>query len=148
FTPQGAQLVPYEWFLALEQPGSTNLFRDNQNILKYRYLPQKPGPGNPDGLPVGFVGSKGDGPHWPGLTCAACHTNEIRDETSKVGYRVDGAPAHADVQALLTDLTAALQDTLRDEEKFGRFATKVVGGLGDKGKVADLKAELERLVTI
>src|ERR1700679_2117487 len=32
FAPQGSQLIPYDWFLALEQPGaSTTLFRDNQN---------------------------------------------------------------------------------------------------------------------
>ena len=42
FTPQGSQLIPYDWFLALEQADSQTLFRDNQNILKYRYLPQLP----------------------------------------------------------------------------------------------------------
>jgi hypothetical protein len=29
FTPQGSQLIPYDWFLALEQYDSTTLFRDN-----------------------------------------------------------------------------------------------------------------------
>ena len=61
FTSQGSQIIPYDWFLALEQPDSATLFRDNQNILKYRYLPQNPGPKNPDGLPVGFVLARGQG---------------------------------------------------------------------------------------
>src|SRR5262249_11408045 len=49
FTPQGSQIIPYDWFLVLEQPDSSTLFRDYQNILKYRYLAQEPGPQNPDG---------------------------------------------------------------------------------------------------
>src|SRR5208337_1504840 len=86
FTSQGSQIIPYDWFLALEQADSQTLFRENQNILKYRYLPQLPDSNNPDGLPVGFVGDEGVGRRWLGLTCAACHTNEIRFGTT--GYRV------------------------------------------------------------
>ena len=89
FTSQGSQIVPYDWFLALEQPDSATLFRDNQNILKYRYLAQNPGPKNPDGLPVGFALDQGAGRSWLGMTCAACHTAEIRLGTT--AYRVDGA---------------------------------------------------------
>ena len=66
FTAQGSQIIPYDWFLALEQADSTTLFRDNQNILKYRYLAQNPGPMNPDGLPVGFVAEQGAGPELAG----------------------------------------------------------------------------------
>ena len=58
FTEQGSQIIPYDWFLALEQVDQSKPFRDNQNILKYRYLPQNPGKLNPDGLPVGFVVGK------------------------------------------------------------------------------------------
>ena len=76
FTEQGSQIIPYDWFLALEQVDQAKPFRDNQNILKYRYLPQNPGKMNPDGLPVGFVfGKRGLGRRWLGMTCAACHTN-------------------------------------------------------------------------
>ena len=61
YTEQGSQLIPYDWFLHLEQADSEKPFRDTQNILKYRYLPQNAGPLNPDGLPVGFVGGAGAG---------------------------------------------------------------------------------------
>jgi hypothetical protein len=107
FTPQGSQILPYDWFLALEQPDSQTLFRDNHNILKYRYLAQLSDSNNPDGLPVGFVGDQGVGRKWLGLTCAACHTNEIRYGTT--AYRVDGAPTHGDVRALLEALIYAMQ---------------------------------------
>src|SRR5262249_40391361 len=130
FTDQGSQIIPYDWFLALEQVDQAKPFLENQNILKYRYLPQNPGKLNPDGLPVGFVaGKRGFGRRWLGMTCAACHTTEIR--LSETAYRVDGAPAQADVQALLAALTASLESTQSDPQKFARFAAKVLGAEND-----------------
>ena len=132
FSSQGSQILPYDWFLALEQPDSATPFRDAQNILKYRYLAQNPGPRNPDGLPVGFVLGKGTGRSWLGMTCAACHTAEIRLGTT--AYRVDGGPTGGDVQAFLTDLTRALLTTRTDPAKFGRFAAQVLGSIDTPGQ--------------
>ena len=140
FTSQGSQIIPYDWFLALEQADSQTLFRDNQNILKYRYLPQLPDSNNPDGLPVGFVGDEGVGRRWLGLTCAACHTNEIRFGTT--GYRVDGAPTQGDVRALLSAMITAMQKTRDDPAKFDRFAAKVLGNPNSSSGQLLLKAQL------
>lgn len=140
FTSQGSQIIPYDWFLALEQADSQTLFRDNQNILKYRYLPQLPDSNNPDGLPVGFVGDEGVGRRWLGLTCAACHTNEIRFGTT--GYRVDGAPTQGDVRALLSAMITAMQKTRDDPAKFERFAAKVLGNQNSSNGQLLLKAQL------
>lgn len=140
FTSQGSQIIPYDWFLALEQADSQTLFRDNQNILKYRYLPQLSDSNNPDGLPVGFVGDEGVGRRWLGLTCAACHTNEIRFGTT--GYRVDGAPTQGDVRALLSAMITAMQKTRDDPAKFERFAAKVLGNQNSSNGQLLLKAQL------
>ncbi|HEV3165283.1 MAG TPA: cytochrome c, partial [Isosphaeraceae bacterium] len=140
FTPQGSQIIPYQWFLALEQPDSTTPFRDNQNILRFRYLPQLPDSKNPDGLPVGFVGDSATNPNWMGLTCAACHTNEIRYKTT--GYRVDGAPTQGDVRALLSSMIDALQKTLDDPAKFARFAAQVLKNHNDPTSQALLKKQI------
>jgi hypothetical protein len=140
FTAQGSQIIPYDWFLALEQADSAMLFRDKQNILKYRYLAQKPGPLNPDGLPVGFVSDQGIGRAWLGLTCAACHTNEIH--MGDTAYRVDGAPTFGDVQGLLSAMIAAMQQTLADAAKFDRFATKILGEHNSPLNQSRLKAQL------
>jgi hypothetical protein len=140
FTAQGSQILPYDWFLALEQADSTTPFRDNQNILKYRYLAQDPGAMNPDGLPVGFVADRGVARTWLGMTCAACHTTEIRLGTT--AYRIDGAPTHGDVQGFLTALVCALQQTEKDPAKFGRFAAKVLGDANDPTNQSELKAQL------
>jgi hypothetical protein len=144
FTSQGAQIVPYGWFLALEQADSATPFRGNQNILKYRYLAQNSGSKNPDGLPVGFVAGSGTGRSWLGMTCAACHTAEIRLGTT--AYRIDGGPTGGDVQAFLTDLTRALQQTQNDPAKFGRFAAKILGSINSPANQAELKAQLEIVI--
>src|SRR5262245_46689675 len=124
---QGSRLMPYTWFLALEQADSEKLFRDPQNMSRLRYLPQKPTPGNPDGLPVGFVKD----PHHPtettdylGLTCAACHTAEIH--YNKTAYRIDGGPGMGDADTFLMELTRAMRATLDDPAKFERFAARVL----------------------
>jgi hypothetical protein len=140
FTPQGSQIIPYDWFLALEQTDSTTPFLDSQNILKYRYLPQNPGPLNPDGLPVGFVADPGVGRRWLGMTCAACHTTEIRLGTT--AYRIDGAPTHGDIQGFLTALTSAMQQTNSDPARFGRFAAKVLGSDNTPDNQSELKDQL------
>jgi len=140
FTAQGSQIIPYDWFLALEQVDSTTPFRDNQNILKYRYLPQNPGPKNPDGLPVGFVADQGVGRTWLGMSCAACHSTEIH--LGATAYRIDGAPTHGDVQGLITSLVCALQQTMNDPAKFGRFAVKVLGSQNTPANQAELQAQM------
>jgi hypothetical protein len=140
FTSQGSQIIPYDWFLALEQADSETPFRDPQNFLKFRYLPQQPDRWNPDGLPVGFVGGQGSGRKWLGLTCAACHTTEIR--YNNTGYRIDGAPTQADVDGLLSSMIYAMRRTLDDPSKFERFAGKVLGDRNTPTGQAVLKAQL------
>ena len=41
-TTQGSNLLPYSFFLVLEQPDSSALFRSDENIDRYGYLPQRP----------------------------------------------------------------------------------------------------------
>src|SRR5205085_12228455 len=59
WTSQGSQLLPYAFFIALEQPNDHSLFREPRNLLKYRFLPERPSHANPDGLPVGLVADPG-----------------------------------------------------------------------------------------
>ncbi len=139
-TPQGSQLIPYDWFLALEQADSTTLFRDNKNILKYRHLPQPPSSWNPDGLPVGFVADDGASRRWLGMTCAACHTNDIRLGTT--AYRVDGAPTLGDVPGFLVAMTAALRRTMDDPAKFDRFSTAVLKSRDAPSNRVELNAQM------
>lgn len=140
FTPQGSQIIPFDWFLALEQADSTTPFRDNQNVLRYRYLPQQPGPMNSHGLPIGFVQDSGVGRDWLGMTCAACHTAEIH--LGNTAYRIDGAPTHGDVQGFLTAMIVSMQQTQSQPDKFARFAARVLGDRNTPNNQAILRAQL------
>ncbi|MEP3046351.1 MAG: di-heme-cytochrome C peroxidase [Roseibium sp.] len=57
FTPQGSQIIPYSWFLSLEQPRDPGQLISAPNVLNaLRYLPQEKNEiWNPGGLPVGFT---------------------------------------------------------------------------------------------
>ncbi|MBT5050650.1 MAG: hypothetical protein HOM58_19260 [Rhodospirillaceae bacterium] len=84
---------------------------------------------------------------WLGVTCAACHTNQIDFKGKKVV--IDGAPAMADFEGLMRRLVRSMEATLKDEGKFNRFAEKVFQRGGAKASSKDeLKAHLARLVRI
>ena len=147
-TPQGAEIMPYAWFLALEQKDSETPFRDAVNIERFRYLPRKPSSSNPDGLPVGWTkGADAAGKEWLGLTCAACHTTQIEytsPETKQtVAIRIDGAPTLADFNLMNYELVAALQATIADAAKFDRFAKAVLKGNDSPAAREALRGELQ-----
>jgi cytochrome c5 len=127
-TGQGSHLIPFDWYKALHQAGSEADFSADQ-LVRYGYLSDD-SPLNTDKLPVGFVVDTRKGANQLGLTCAACHTGEIRylDKAgAKQVLRVDGAPTGADFQAFLTDLDAAAKTTLNDPARFDAFAHRVLG---------------------
>jgi hypothetical protein len=119
--PQGSKLLPYAWFLHLEQPDvDGKLLRDSAHIQSLGYLPRDPGSGNPDGLPVGFVK---DDDHL-GLTCAACHTGLMTYKGRS--WLIDGGPTLGDVSRLQREIATALEQT-QTGDKFQRFAKDVLG---------------------
>jgi mono/diheme cytochrome c family protein len=168
YTPQGSQLIPYVWFLALEVKDHETLFRDNGHMAQLGYITASPDPGrNPDGLPVGFVqdsgteplltsaadigspsrppstgpaGGTGGSTKWLGITCAACHTGELRHGAET--FRIDGGPAMADHESLAGELALALEATHRDDAKFTRFAQRVLGASYNSGAAGTLRADL------
>lgn len=121
---QGSNLIPYQLFLHLELPESDVLFRSDSNMNRLRYLPQRASVSNPDGLPVGWVRDKHSGKDYVGFTCAACHTSQINYQG--VGIRIDGGAALADMEQMLKGLSAALNASLENPEKFDRLAKKVL----------------------
>ncbi len=121
---QGSNLLPYDFFLVLEQSDSPALFRSDENIDRYGYLPQRQTVSNPDGLPAGMVRDDYQGKAFMGFTCAACHTTQINYRGN--GIRIDGGPAHSDMETFMIDLVEALYATLKDPEKRDRFVANVL----------------------
>ncbi|MDE1460720.1 di-heme-cytochrome C peroxidase [Spartinivicinus poritis] len=141
-TTQGSGLLPYDFFLKLEQVDSPALFRDTSNIDKFRYLPQKSTFFNPDGLPVGFVKDTYQGHDYMGFTCAACHTGQVNYQGKAI--RIDGGPAMADMVGFLTALQKAMEATLDDPNKFERFASNVIDLNNNYTNRQQVKQDLHR----
>lgn len=134
-TTQGSDLLPYDFFLFLERPASTDLVRDAKNMNGFRYLPQNPTKGaNPDGLPVGFVKDHYKGKDYLGFTCAACHTNQVNFQGTAI--RVDGGPTGGDMDGFLNQMSAALKFTMENPDAKARFIRNVLS----KRHYSDAKA--------
>jgi cytochrome c5 len=145
FTSQGSRLLPYDWYLALEQAGSNELFRSDAHMDRLRFLLEKPSAANPDGLPVGFAkDTDAQGGAWVGLTCSACHTGQVNYKGTMM--RIDGAPTLADHFRFSDELVAALQATAADDAKFERFARKVLGQGSTPESAQKLREELRGTV--
>ena len=145
FTSQGSQILPYDWFLILEQADSTALVRDDANMLKLGYLiEEKNDRWNPDALPAGFAKDDGGDRNWLGFTCAACHTSQI--DHDGVSYRIDGGAALGDVRGFLFQVTDALKATRDKEDKFLRFASKILKDQDTPAQQETLKAQLTEII--
>jgi hypothetical protein len=79
---QGSQIMPLAWMMALKQPDGSAFLEDS--LGRYGYLANAKSP--TPGLPVGFTVNAGGTEPMVGMTCAACHTRQIR---------VDGSPRRA-----------------------------------------------------
>jgi len=138
-TSQGSHLIPYSWFKALPRTDSGDLFAADQ-LTRYGYL-HNDDPNNSTGLPIGFVAEAAT--DKVGMTCAACHTGQLEYSKGNTAYvmRMDGAPAKADFQQFLTDLSAAASDTLAKPDKFDAFAKAVLGNKYSAASAAQLKSD-------
>ena len=145
-TTQGSALLPYDFFLVLEQPGLKKVrcdrngknaawFLCDRNVDRFRYLPQKTTTFfNPDALPVGFAKETYQGKDYVGFTCAACHTAQINfknpGDVTAQALRIDGGPAMADTAGFLTELARSMKLTRglpdRKNPRLDRFVERVV----------------------
>jgi hypothetical protein len=139
---QGSNMMPYDFFMALERKGTSELIRSNENMNnRYRYLPQKATHGNPDGLPVGFVKDTYKRNDYVGLTCAACHTAQINYKGK--GIRIDGGPAIADMETFMIDVVTSLWAIQKPGEDQKRFVQNVLAR-GNYKTEADVRDDLEK----
>jgi len=160
---QGSRLIPLDWLVALERPSGGAPFLDRGHIESFRYLLREPG--HAHGLPLGFaIDQRNDealsktrlrwrrdqspSAPWVGMTCAACHTGELRYGGKTM--RVDGGAPLADFQGFIEALNGSLSLTLAGAEdatlaevpRWNRFAGKVLGKANDAANRTMLKTAL------
>ena len=137
-TSQGSQLIPYDWYLHLQDAETGLPLKSHAVTERLGYLPAYNADltTNPDKLPVGFVKdtdpSTGD---WLGINCAACHTGQIIANGTAI--RIDGAPGLGDYIGLMRTTKAAIDNTLGNESYFSDFAERL--GVAD---IDALRSEL------
>jgi hypothetical protein len=141
-TSEGSRMLPYAWFLNLEQANNLLKLRHPVNMRNMGYLVDDSSPTNPDGLPVGFAKDvdpvRGDA---LGLTCAACHTGEIAFAGKRV--RIDGGQSFGDVEQLQKAILGSLEATLSSSSKFARFAASILGAKATTAQKDALRAQME-----
>jgi hypothetical protein len=155
-TTQGTRLVPYDWFMALEQPCFSlfgcELFADKTYLARFGFLTSKTDPKiNPDGLPVGFAKQADfrdpdDGTTYPvvGLTCAACHSGELY--YGKYAVQIEGAPAEIEVTQFQKALGLSMAFTKVIPFRYSRFEKRVLGPIASEAQKTDLKTRFEKFL--
>lgn len=143
-TTQGCLIVPYSWFFGLDQAPKVHIgpmvidfkipFNSQENITRYRLIPDVRPKYNPDLLPIGitkidlpdqYVGPLGMGQkEWLSYSCAACHTAQMNYHG--IGIRVDGAPGMWNFTAFNTALANGLFLNYLVPSRFDRFAQRVL----------------------
>ncbi|MDO8403554.1 MAG: di-heme-cytochrome C peroxidase [Pseudomonas sp.] len=165
FTPQGTQVkgLRYDWFNELELPFSEQRFATPEYLARFGFLidpEQKATPNNPANLPVGFARHQNPGSQdeFLDITCAACHTGELRFNGQAV--RIDGGSAQHVLPSSVPTLrggsfgqalVASLVSTYYNPWKFERFARNVLGEDYDTRRQQlrqDFKASLNTFVKV
>ncbi|HZI48953.1 MAG TPA: di-heme-cytochrome C peroxidase, partial [Pyrinomonadaceae bacterium] len=146
---QGSQIMPYDWFVALEQPGLTpkGLFIAPEYTTQFRLIPDPNPLNNPDRVPVGFAKDTPDpvtNIENVGLTCSACHTAQMTYKGT--GLRIDGAPGMVNFNAFLTSLVLTTTDTLLNPAKFDRFARRVLKDRYNSQNAKQLKDDVKNFL--
>lgn len=144
---QGGRILPYEMFMALEQPSAEptasdppKLFGDMEYLSRFGFLPGAVDEYyNPDGLPIGFaIDRNWIDPNDPkaepmkvvGFTCAACHTGQITHKN--VRLRIEGGSAMINIGAFQKAFGGALIQTHSSPQKLDAFVARVLALKGIK----------------
>ena len=123
---QGTLVIPYDWFIALEQPTSRKSLIDPEYFTRFRLIPNPDPQFNPDLLPLGVTKATHPvtGNHWVSFTCAMCHTGQLNYRGTAV--RIDGAPSQQDFDWFTQEMIKSLALTTYIPTRFHRFAKRVL----------------------
>lgn len=119
---QGTVLMPVAWFKALEEPSGAKLLSDRSTLSRFGFLVDDVPEGQ---FPVGFTPFQLGGVETLGMGCAACHTGQVNYKG--VGIRIDGGGGLHNSALFIVTVAKAIMATAAEDEKFDRFAKRVLG---------------------
>jgi hypothetical protein len=155
--------IPYEWFVALEQPTFTLMagapLISPDYLDRFGFIAGSTDSGQSD-LPIGFAHGQAvidptSGVTWQnpqtrqpmttiGLTCAACHTGRL--DYGNTTILIDGGPALTDLGKFRKAIILSLLFTRHAPFRFDRFAARVLGENADPGAKDELLAQLDNVI--
>ncbi|NOQ64480.1 MAG: hypothetical protein GQ582_08210, partial [Methyloprofundus sp.] len=142
-TTQGSRVIPYDWFLHLEQAQGQQKLKDPKNMRRMGLLVDEPSDTNPDQLAVGLAKdthlTRGDS---VGITCAFCHTGQLEYQGKII--RIDGGQSFADIEAFQGGILNALEATLANPPKLKRFTDNIVSPLANEETLTQLLTDMEK----
>jgi mono/diheme cytochrome c family protein len=111
---EGSELMPYALLANLKSVRTGKPFLEGME--RFGFLPDRTGPGNPYGLPVGLtVGRSRNagtvGLEIVGFNCAACHVGELTYQGKHL--RIDGAPALVNLQGYQMEFKDSLDAVMK-----------------------------------
>jgi hypothetical protein len=151
YTAQGTQIMPYQWFIALERPCwwpfGCGKFADQEYLGRFGFIAGvKDDKLNPAALPVGFAIDTqfrnpitGNTAPILGLNCAACHTGELQYQNHAV--RIEGGPAMTNLDQFLNAIGVALLMTKNMPFRYSRFESNVLGPAATASEKVALRQE-------
>jgi hypothetical protein len=158
--PQGTRIMPYDWFVSLEQPTSAlfeqPLLTDPEYLGSMGFILDK-SKKDPEKLPIGFaidndyVDSITDEKiPMVGLTCAACHTGELHFKKGNETHalRIDGGPGMVDPGIFADASGLAIGLTYKQDSKFNRFAKRVLDRQGKENTEQNKKALKDKVARL
>lgn len=153
----GINLAPLELALALPDPDRPGHHFLERLVERYGFIASAPSALNPHGLPVGLAVDPrpqrfGDRAYL-GLTCAVCHTRELRARPvasllprREVSLAVHGAPGLVDLQAFTSDFYEAFAALASDGVALAGYASEVMHHPASAAEIEALKAEIAELL--
>ena len=150
---EGTNLAPLELALALPDPRRPGHRFLEDLADRYGFIAAERSGSNPHALPVGLAVDArperyGDRSYL-GLTCAACHTRELRARPAgsvwpraQVRLAVHGGPGLVDIAAFSKDFYDAFDALRHDDKSMARFAADVLQHPATIAEIESLKGEI------
>lgn len=157
-TPQGSQLLDFDVFMSIPSVSNQSVFAARANLETYGFLYANnyaAGAGQAE-LPIGIVkDTRGEG-HTPlskhaqdltkdyvGLTCAACHTGDLRYNGER--FLIHAGQANFDYERFMSDLNIAVSKAVQDPKATGYIERMAAKGVDEKNAINRLAAARERM---
>ncbi|GJG89515.1 hypothetical protein tb265_46960 [Gemmatimonadetes bacterium T265] len=147
-TPQGTVIMPAAWLAALRDT-TGRPFMAPQRMARLGFIADdRASARNPYRWPIGFAvddGRAARGVPTVGLTCAACHTGQLRYRGQEM--RVNGGQGNIDLDRFKDEVTAALAYTGAAPERRHAFEARAVQlGYPADRMAADFEARYRAVV--